>query len=61
MLSYCLKSRKYTKNMNVEISGTSNDKTMILSNYALSGSKKSSFIKKQEANGLLSSLGLNHH
>ena len=31
---------------------------MILSNCAIYGTKKSKFIKKQEANGLLSSLGI---
>ena len=31
---------------------------MILSTYAICGSKKSKFIKEQEAKGLLSNLGL---
>ena len=31
---------------------------MILSNCAICGTKKSKFIKKQEANGLFSSLGI---
>ena len=31
---------------------------MLLSKYARCGSKKSRFVKKQEASGLLSSLGL---
>ena len=31
---------------------------MILSNCAICGSKKSKFIKKQEANGLLRNLGI---
>ena len=31
---------------------------MILSNYAICSSKKSNLKKKQEANGLLSSLGI---
>ena len=58
MLSYCLKCRKNTKNMNPKISGTSNGKIIILWNCAICGSKKPKFIKKQEANGLLSSLGI---
>ena len=53
-LSYCLKCRKNTKNS--KISRTSNGKTMILSNCGICGSKKSRFIKKQEAKGLLSSM-----
>ena len=56
MLYYCLKSSKTIENISPKISGTNNGKTMILSNWAIRGSKKSRFIKKQEANGLLSSL-----
>ena len=58
MESYCLKSKKYTKNINPQVSSTSNDKMMILSKCAICGSKKSRFIKKQEAKGLLSKLGI---
>ena len=58
MLSYCLKCRKNTKNINTKFSETSSGKTMILSNCAVCGTKKSKFIKTQEANGLLSSLGI---
>ena len=50
--------QKNTKNINPKISETSNGKTMILSNCAICGSKKSKFIKKQEVNELLSSLGI---
>ena len=57
MKSYCLKFRKDTGNINPKVSGTSNGKAMI-SEYATCGSKKSRFIKKQEAKGLLSNLGL---
>ena len=55
---YCLKCKKYTKNINPQVSGTSNDKLMILSKCAMCGSKKSKFINKQEASGLLSKLGI---
>ena len=58
MESYCLKCRKYTKNINPQLSSTSNGKTMILSKCAICNSKKSKFIKKQEAKGLLSKLGI---
>ena len=57
MESYCLKCKKYTKNINPQVSSTSNGKMMI-SNCAICGSKKSRFIKKQEAKGLLSKLGI---
>ena len=58
MESYCLKCKKYTKNINPQVSSTSNGKLMILSKFAICGSKKSKFIKKQEAKGILSSLGI---
>ena len=58
MESYCLKYRKNTENINPKILGSSNGKAMILSNCAICGSKKSRFIKNQEAKGLLSKLGI---
>ena len=58
MESYCLKCRKYTKNINPQVSSTSNGKMMILSKCAICGSRKSKFINKQEAKGLLSKLGI---
>ena len=58
MLSYCLKSKKNTESVNPRFSATSNGRTMIISKCAICGSKKSKFIKNQEAKGLLSSLGL---
>ena len=45
MKSYCLKCRKNTKNINPRVSKTSNGKTMVSSKCAISGSKKSRFIK----------------
>ena len=58
MESYCLKCKKYTKNINPQGSSTSNGKLMILSKCAICGSKKSKFIKKQEASGLVSKLAI---
>ena len=58
MESYCLKCKKYTKNINPQVSSTSNGKLMILLKCAICGSKKSNFIKKQKASGLLSKLGI---
>ena len=58
MKSYCLKCRKDTENINPRVSKTSNGRTMVLSKCAICGSKKSRFIKNQEAKGLLSNLGL---
>ena len=47
MLSCCLKCRKNAKSIYPKISVTSNGKTMILLNYAISGSKKSKFTNKK--------------
>ena len=54
--SYCLKCRKDTENINPKVSNTSNGRKTILSKCAIFGSKKSTFIKDQEAKGLLSNL-----
>ena len=58
MLSYCLKCRRNTESINPKVSKTTNGKAMNLSTCAICGSKKSKFIKEQEAKGLLSNLGL---
>ena len=58
MESYCLKCRKYTENINPQVSSTSNGKLMILSKCAICNGNKSKFINKQEAKGLLSKLGI---
>ena len=54
MESYCLKCKKHTKNINPQVSSTSNGRLMIISKCAICGSRKSKFIKKQDAKGLLS-------
>ena len=53
-----IKCRKYTKNINPQVSSTSNGKIMILSKCAICNSKKSKFVNTQETNGLLSKLGI---
>ena len=58
MESYCFECKKYTKGINSQVSSTSNGKLMIFSKCAICSSKKSKFIKKQEASGLLSKLGI---
>ena len=58
MLSYCLKYKKNTESIDLKVSATSNGRAMILLKCAIYGSKKSKFIKKQEAKGLLSNLGI---
>ena len=56
--SYCLNCRKDTENINPKVSNTSNGRKTILSKCAMCGSKKSTFIKNQEAKRLLSNLGV---
>ena len=58
MKLYWFKCKKDTENINPRVSNTSNGRTMILSKCAICGSKKSRFIKNQEAKGLLSNLGV---
>ena len=60
MLSYCLKckKKKNTESIDPKVSKTRNGKTMVLSKCAICGSKKSKFIKEQQAKGLLSNLGI---
>ena len=53
-----MKCKKHTKNTNPQVSSTSNGKMMILSKCAIWGSKKSKFINKKEAKGLLNNLGI---
>ena len=58
MLSYFLMCKKNSESINPKVSKTTNGKGMILSTCAICGSKKSKFIKEQEAKGLLSNLGI---
>ena len=58
MKSYCLKCRKDTENINPRVSKTSNNRKIVLSKCAICGSKKSRFIKNEEAKGLLKNLGI---
>ena len=58
MKSNCLKCRKDTENINPKVQYTSTGRTMKLSKCAICDSKKSRFIKHQEAKGLISNLGI---
>ena len=58
MLSYCLKCGKNTESKNSKIVNTNNGRILLLSICAVCDSKKSKFIKEQEASGLLGSLGI---
>ena len=56
MSSYCLKCGENTKNIILQVSRAINGGIIILSKCAVCGDKKSKFIKKQEAKGLLDNL-----
>ena len=58
MLSYCLKCRKNTESNNLKVARTKSRRIILLSKCVVCDSKKSKFIKQQEASGLLSSLGI---
>ena len=56
--TYCLACEKNTKNNNPKIVKNRQNRLMIQSNCATCGSKKSRFIKEQQAMGILSNLGI---
>ena len=56
--TYCLVCRKYTKNNNPKIVRNRQNRLMIQSNCTTYGSKKSRFIKEQQAMGILNNLGV---
>ena len=58
MLTYCLKCKKNTKNLDAKMMKTKNGRFVLSSKCAVCSSKKSKFIKEQEAEGLLSNLGI---
>ena len=56
MLYDCLKCRKNTDSKNPKVERTKNRRIMLLSKCVVCNSKKSKFLKEQEAGGILSSL-----
>ena len=58
MLTYCVKCRKKSENLNSKIFKTKNARLIMQSKCADCEIKKSKFVKKQEAKGLLSNLGI---
>ena len=53
METYCLKYRKYTKNIKLQISSTSNNKIMIISKCAVCNSRKCRFTKKTRSKRII--------
>ena len=58
MNSYCVKCKKDTKSLNSKIFKTKNNRLMMQSKCPVCEIKKSRFVKEQEAQGLLSNLGI---
>ena len=58
MKTYCVKCRKNTENLNSNIFQIKNGRLIMQSKCVECGSKKSRFVKEQEAKGLLSNLGM---
>ena len=58
MLTYCLECNENAKNIDAKMMKTKNGRLMISSKRAVCGRKKSEFIKEQEAEELLSNLGI---
>ena len=58
MLTYCVKCRKNTENIDPKIFRTKNDRLIMLLKWPVCGIKKSRFVKEQESKDLLSNLGI---
>ena len=58
MKTYCVRCRKNTENLNSKIFKRRNNRLIMQSKYPECVNKKSSFVKEQEAKGLLSNLGI---
>ena len=56
MLSCSFKCKKKIENINPKVEKTKNGRILLSSNYAVCGSKKSRFIKEQEASGFSTGL-----
>ena len=56
--TYCLVCKKHTENTNPKLVRNRQNRLMIQSNCGIHGSKKSRFIKEQQAMGILSNLGI---
>ena len=53
MLTYCLKCKQNSENVNSKVLKTKNDRTMLSLKCSVCGSEKSRFTKEQEAKGLV--------
>ena len=58
MKIYCIVCTKNTDDIISKVVKTKNGRLMLMSKCSICGNKKSRFMKKQEAEGLLSNLGI---
>ena len=58
MVTYCVKCRKDTENIDPKMARTKNNKLIMQSKCPVCGIKKQRFVKEQEAKGLLSNFGI---
>ena len=58
MKIHCIKCRKNTENIDPKMIRTKNNRLIMQSKCPVCKIKKSRFVKKQEAKGLLSNLGI---
>ena len=58
MKIYCVTRRKNTESIDPKMVRTKNNRLVMESKCSVCGIKKSRFVKKQEAKGLLSNLGI---
>ena len=58
MKTYCVKCRNVAENIDPKIVRTKNNTLVMQSKCSVCGIKKSIFVKEQEANVLLSNLGI---
>ena len=56
MNTYCLKCKKHTANIDRKMVKTKNNILLMQSKCSVCGTRKSRFVKKQDAKGLLSNL-----
>ena len=58
MNTCCLKCKKDSANIDPKMVKTKNNRLLMQSKCSVCGTKKSRFVKKQDAKGLLSNLGI---
>ena len=58
MLTYCVKCRKDTGNIDPKVVRTKNNRLIMQSKCPVCRIKKSRFVKEQESKGILSNLGI---